>query len=656
MPGLYSRLKNWVRNENLSEEDLNAEFNYIIQNFIPGKVDDYSANVTQMQTETTPGAVSSESLATSLAGEVERLRFVIRRMIGDAASYKWYSAPPKSIKEINDLLSINVAVPNSRIVSGRIDADNQPIYLVPDGAARTVRLKALTTNLVCYINGTTFTASTDIVLSGLSAAPSSNNTAQNITYQYIQDTANSRQVGERYGQDVNPTKAIPQPFIFMGSVGSEISVLVGKRAAFKIAGAATEYFTAFVYSSTLLTDVRRGDFFDSADAGIARTTIANTNVITLMKLSYIFLKNDSTLDVTYNEPYYGPSEPSSAASGDFWFDTVADQWKKFSGASWSNTSTIYVGVCIQDATNTVGARSKEIYADYSPLLNLALIDYSTTLIKDTRQGSAISVAGQLYEFTASGLSWNNTVLESGVTLNSGRPCFLYVKDTGSTIISDKAPHDRTQDLFGFYHPFKPWRCVGSISNNSTVFTAGTLLQIHAVPEKNLRMRDRDKEAVDFASGTSVRKQLAGSSVTVTASSAHTSTTTGYVANGVGGFLMPFLGRGQTLEVDIGPTITLNATVSGAVFATATTNVGDTGTLGIGVIDFQTGAVLFAETICGRVTSVGTTTVSTPKLMKFGPIPSGRLVYLSTIISVEARVGTITFTVTNAMPRVTEVLC
>jgi hypothetical protein len=54
----------------------------------------YSDNVAQMQTNTNPGAVGAESLATTLAGELERIRYQIRQMLGSA---QWYSAPAATL-------------------------------------------------------------------------------------------------------------------------------------------------------------------------------------------------------------------------------------------------------------------------------------------------------------------------------------------------------------------------------------------------------------------------------------------------------------------------------------------------------------------------------------------------------------------------------
>jgi hypothetical protein len=58
----------------------------------------YSDNVAQMQSVVTPGGIGSESLALSLAGELERLRFVLNRIVGKAT--QWYDAPSTSLETL----------------------------------------------------------------------------------------------------------------------------------------------------------------------------------------------------------------------------------------------------------------------------------------------------------------------------------------------------------------------------------------------------------------------------------------------------------------------------------------------------------------------------------------------------------------------------
>lgn len=71
----------------------NADHQSHIDNGVPAQQDDYSVDVAQMKLATDPGEVGTESLATSLAGEIERLRFLIKEIHGGA---QWYSSPAGS--------------------------------------------------------------------------------------------------------------------------------------------------------------------------------------------------------------------------------------------------------------------------------------------------------------------------------------------------------------------------------------------------------------------------------------------------------------------------------------------------------------------------------------------------------------------------------
>lgn len=89
MGATFSRIKTWG-NEVLYPADLNAEFDNILNNFTPSGMDDYSTNTAQMQSTADPYPGAVESLATTGAGELERLRYVIKQITGEA---QWYIDP-----------------------------------------------------------------------------------------------------------------------------------------------------------------------------------------------------------------------------------------------------------------------------------------------------------------------------------------------------------------------------------------------------------------------------------------------------------------------------------------------------------------------------------------------------------------------------------
>lgn len=89
MPGTYTIT---VRADGLilTGAIYNADHQNHVNNAVPAGIDDYSEDVTQMRVQADPGASGSESLATSIAEEITRLRYVLARLAGKTY---WYDAP-----------------------------------------------------------------------------------------------------------------------------------------------------------------------------------------------------------------------------------------------------------------------------------------------------------------------------------------------------------------------------------------------------------------------------------------------------------------------------------------------------------------------------------------------------------------------------------
>jgi len=60
-----------------------------VDNHEPEQMDDYSGSVAEMQTETSPGGVGSESQPTNFSGELERIRYKVREGHG---TDHWYDS------------------------------------------------------------------------------------------------------------------------------------------------------------------------------------------------------------------------------------------------------------------------------------------------------------------------------------------------------------------------------------------------------------------------------------------------------------------------------------------------------------------------------------------------------------------------------------
>jgi len=97
MAGTFSRVKTWGSGDTLTAADLNAEFDNVLNNSDPDGIDDASANATAMQATADPYPAASESLATDLRGELQRIRYIIKQITGEA---NWYVDPDTTIVDL----------------------------------------------------------------------------------------------------------------------------------------------------------------------------------------------------------------------------------------------------------------------------------------------------------------------------------------------------------------------------------------------------------------------------------------------------------------------------------------------------------------------------------------------------------------------------
>lgn len=457
----FARIKSWLGYENLKMSDLNTEFNNILSK--AGSDTLSSANstagsapsVAAMQTTNNPGGVGTENLALTNQQDIQQLRYMLNQIIGSA---QWYSTPAASLASLNTAIGSTTFFPSSRIVSGRVDANNQPMFLVPNGASTAFKLMATATNFVAYFNSVQHTFAADISSTVNTQAAAKTCLVNDAALTATQST---KIQGER------------TTVITIDTIDAAISALNGKYAAFKTS---TEYFIGYVdTTNNRLIHCFRGVGFDSTDAWSARVTLADNQVITLMRLSYVFATfNSSTAGVDVVDgssnapPIVAAVAPAAPTTGDYWYDTVNNTWKKYNGAAFVATIACFAGVVISDSTNAVLARSADFGNKVYSVLNTIELEFaSTAQVQTTKTGEHVSVYGNYYYFDQSLVKWNTaTNMDSGVVLAASTLYACYVKDTGGIAISDVYPTERKFDLYGGYHPAKPWRCVGEFTTDA----------------------------------------------------------------------------------------------------------------------------------------------------------------------------------------------
>lgn len=346
-----------------------------------------------------------------------------------------------------------IGEPNA-ILSGRVRTTSSfPDFVRANGAAASFQILATTTNLVLNIGSTLTTVTADITESGLTVAPSSNNTA----------TVNDSALGD---EDSTLWLGEEGTVIPITSAGTEITNRIGEYVTFK---KDTEYFLAYVKSATELTNCYRGYYFDSSGNPLERVSLANSDTLTLMSTGWIFVEDDATtIDVTYTTPIYSFVEPGSPATGDYWFDNQNKVWKRYSGSAFVTINRILIGIAAIDATNCVASRSLNFNKVFDSFNPIELSFLSVTEIQVVVRDFDINSYGVNVSNRGTGFIWDITTdREGSQTEDANTIYYAYITEKGEKILSKIKPYEQNSEIRGWYHPFNSWRAFGYILNNGS---------------------------------------------------------------------------------------------------------------------------------------------------------------------------------------------
>lgn len=380
---------------------------------------------------------------------------------------QWAEVRSKAFYENGvDILSAEVFDTRNKLISGRTRSGGSfPVILNPAGAGTGLDEATIstTTDLIFDVNGTRYTLGSDIVISGLDAAPAANNTclvneptlsAQNFT----------RTLGEQYSV---------QEYITVDAMGSEITALVGTIQAFILTHSATnEYMLAYVESTTKLSQIRRGYFYDTNGTPVKRQLVSDNDVITLLKIGYVFLDIDlATADVSYKTPVWAYASPASPATGDYWYDLSEDTWKRYNGTIFISVDRTLIGTVVSNTAECIGARSEWFAGTYRNLNTAILQLDSTSTVSMKQRNTVVQVGTKLLDFGLSRVQWDMASHYASsndryATESASTYYFMYLDETGTPKISDIEPVYEPV-LKGFYFPHNTWRACGRQLNNSS---------------------------------------------------------------------------------------------------------------------------------------------------------------------------------------------
>jgi hypothetical protein len=349
--------------------------------------------------------------------------------------------------------------PPNRVISGAVRTNSEyPNFLDFDGSGPNVTILGDTTNLKVSINDIEVTISTDILTSGLTVAPSANNTC------LVNDSTLTDQLSSKYtGED--------DSILNIDTAGSEITSRIGQVVALQKNGG-TEIMLAFVKSATQLTNVYRGFFYDSSSDPIVRETLADGDQLNILSLGWLFIESDGlTTDVTYKSPTYSYTQPSGTV-GDYWFDMSLNVWKRFA-ASWVTIDRTLIGMVAIGTAVTVGKRETDFYYDYRDTNTVALEVFSDEIIRSKDKTNNVFAYSGTLRIDPTKITWDNTSdMETG-SVASSTTYYLYMASTGQRVVSLEKYYTRN-DLRGRYHPYEAWRYIGNGVTDATSDWSTTL--------------------------------------------------------------------------------------------------------------------------------------------------------------------------------------
>lgn len=396
-----------------------------------------------------------DALVTTLSGRDSVGTLKAGEHLG-SATYPWGLGYINGIVSNGSLIDFSsLASQSNKITSGQTRAmSEQADFLRASGSGATASIQGGTTSLVTVINGATVITSSTINLTSLTTA-SSGSSSECI----INDAALAGQASSKYIGSENDA-------ITIDATGANITSQIEKLVCLK--APAGELMLAYVKSSTSLTNIKRGYFFNSTGAAIVRETLANNDTLTLMSLGFVFLENNgSTVEVSYLNPAYSFETPNSPATGQYWFDLQSQQWKRYDGSNFIVINRVLIGLLAIDATDCIGSRSLDFNLAYSEANSLIFNEFNDTSISSRDVENLISVNGNDF-FIKNKIVFNITTdLATGLTEAVNTTYYLYITQSGERKLDTEKPYRKSTIKKGYYHPSSSWRCVASSFNDAS---------------------------------------------------------------------------------------------------------------------------------------------------------------------------------------------
>jgi hypothetical protein len=130
----FSRVTVWSSAQTLTAASLNGEFDNILTNLTPAGIDDESVSLVAMRATVDPYPAGTESLATALQGEIQRIRYLLAQITGETY---WYIDPDTTIAALKTAADAT-AISHKNYIAGLVlsnDTDTEHDISIAAGCA-----------------------------------------------------------------------------------------------------------------------------------------------------------------------------------------------------------------------------------------------------------------------------------------------------------------------------------------------------------------------------------------------------------------------------------------------------------------------------------------------------------------------------------------
>lgn len=374
--------------------------------------------------------------------------------------YRWNTLFVKAINLDGKNIDPDLfAAPRNVMIEGTTRTTSaQPQLLEPNGATLDAIVDCTPTALRVDINGIEYMSVLDIPISGLTAAPAPSLLTQClINDPGLTGTPDTRYLGEE------------GTIIPVDTMGATLAARVNQWVCLRV-DATGEYLFGWLKSTTEITNVYRGFYFDSTLAPVVRNVLNNNDVLTLMELGWVFLfSNMVSTDVSYVSPIFAYDPPPTPVIGQYWYNLQTEEWNRWGGAGWAVNDTLLIGQLVMNNIACVGARTFDFRGQYGPENTIELEKFDDNNLKfsqpENQWHAELNAYGRLIEWRYKTLNWNMPAdLEPPFIEANDTDYYVYVSQDGEQILSPEKYYDRP-DLEGLYHPYNSWRCVGVVRND-----------------------------------------------------------------------------------------------------------------------------------------------------------------------------------------------